>query len=57
MIKIGNIEIEHPIMNAAGVNCKTVDEIKELTKTPVSAIVSGSFTKENDSLLGPAFQK
>ena len=50
VVKLGNIELEHPIMNAAGVNCKTEDEIKELTKTPVSAIVTGSFTKEPRNL-------
>ena len=46
MVKLGDTTLEHPIMNAAGVSCKTEDEITELAKAPVSALVSGSFTME-----------
>jgi len=42
---IAGIELEHPIMNAAG-TCKLVKEVKELSKTNTSAIMVGSITVE-----------
>ncbi|MDP2636991.1 MAG: dihydroorotate dehydrogenase [bacterium] len=43
---LGSIELEHPIMNAAGPRCKTIEEVRILARTPVAAIVVGSITKE-----------
>ena len=41
---LGSVALEHPIMNAAGIRCRTIEEIKELLKCPISAIVIGSIT-------------
>lgn len=38
-------ELEHPIMNAAG-TCKTLEDVKKLARSSVSAIMVGSITKE-----------
>lgn len=37
------VALEHPVMNAAG-TCKTLEDVKRLTRSAVSAIVVGSIT-------------
>lgn len=44
---VGDIRLEHPIMNAAGPRCKTLEEIEQLTHTPVAAVMVGSITVEH----------
>lgn len=44
-VTIGDIELEHPLMNAAGY-CKDVDHVEELTRSASSAVVVGSITLE-----------
>ncbi|HEY4510168.1 MAG TPA: dihydroorotate dehydrogenase, partial [Candidatus Paceibacterota bacterium] len=41
---VGDIKLEHPIMNGAGWGCKTLEEVETLARTPISAIVVGSIT-------------
>ena len=43
---IAGIRLDHPIMNAAGPRCKTVEEIQQLARTPVAAVMVGSITWE-----------
>ena len=45
MSTIGAIELEHPIMNAAG-TCKTVDEVRRFAAASVAAVMVGSITRE-----------
>jgi len=40
---LAGLELEHPIMNGAG-TCKTLEQVKDLAKSAVSAIVVGSIT-------------
>lgn len=42
----GHIELEHPIMNAAGPRCKTLEEVVDLSRTPIAAVMVGSITVE-----------
>ncbi|MBI1971542.1 MAG: dihydroorotate dehydrogenase [Candidatus Wildermuthbacteria bacterium] len=42
--RVADIELEHPIMNAAGPRCKTEEEIEVLARTPVAAVMVGSIT-------------
>jgi len=44
---VAGIELEHPVMNAAGPLCKTVEEVEELARSPVAAVMVGSITKES----------
>src|SRR5678816_1242451 len=44
-ITIGNVELEHPLMNAAGY-CKDIGHVKELVASASSAVVVGSITVE-----------
>jgi dihydroorotate dehydrogenase (fumarate) len=39
------IELEHPLMNAAG-TCKSLDEVDTLARSAVSAVVVGSITRQ-----------
>lgn len=39
-------ELDHPIMNAAG-TCKRLEDVIELAKSPVAAIMVGSITKKH----------
>ncbi|MBI4137669.1 MAG: dihydroorotate dehydrogenase [Candidatus Sungbacteria bacterium] len=48
-LTIGTFELEHPIMNAAGPRCKTLEEIEELARSPIAAIMVGSVTWEKRS--------
>ena len=43
---VGTLRLDHPIMNGAGWGCKTLEEVRLLAATPVSAIVVGSITLE-----------
>jgi len=43
--KIAGLNLEHPIMNAAG-TCKTLEEFERFIKIPISAIMVGSITIE-----------
>ena len=38
--------LEHPIMNAAGPRCKTLEEVVDLSRTPVAVVTVGSITVE-----------
>lgn len=42
---VAGIRLEHPIMNAAG-TCRTMEDVRELCRTPVAAVMVGSITKE-----------
>ena len=42
---IGDIELEHPVLNAAG-TCKTLEGFKKLIQTPLPAVMVGSITPE-----------
>ena len=42
---LAGIELEHPLMNAAG-TCKTLEDVEKFARSPVSAIVLGSITHD-----------
>lgn len=42
---IAGVELEHPLMNAAG-TCKTLEDVEKFARSAVSAIVVGSVTLE-----------
>ena len=44
-IRIAGVELEHPLMNAAG-TCKTLEDVEKFARSAVSAIVVGSVTLE-----------
>ena len=44
-VNLAGIELEHPLMNAAG-TCKTFEEVIQLSRSASSAIVVGSITLE-----------
>ena len=51
-VNLAGILLEHPLMNAAGV-CKTLEEVKELTRSNTAAIMVGSITlKKRESESG-----
>ena len=43
MALLGGIELEHPVMNAAG-TCKSPDDVRELARSAAAAVVVGSIT-------------
>ena len=45
-VRIGDLRLEHPLINAAGVNCRLIDEVEQLALAPVAAITVGSITLE-----------
>jgi dihydroorotate dehydrogenase (fumarate) len=45
-VRVAGIELEHPIMNAAGPRCKTLEQIQELVWSPAAAVMAGSITWE-----------
>ncbi|WP_131744912.1 dihydroorotate dehydrogenase [Frankia sp. Cppng1_Ct_nod] len=45
MTTLCGVELEHPLMNAAG-TCKNLDEVDALARSAVSAVVIGSITQE-----------
>ncbi len=42
-VKLAGLELEHPLMNAAG-TCKTLEDVEKFARSAVSAIVVGSIT-------------
>lgn len=43
-VQIHGVTFSSPVANAAGIRCKTVEEVRALSRTPVGGIWSGSFT-------------
>ena len=46
MITLGNLELDHPFMNAAG-TCKSLEDVQRFVRSDVSAILVGSITMES----------
>lgn len=44
--EIAGIKLEHPVMNAAG-TCKTLEEVRELSRSASAAVMVGSITMES----------
>jgi dihydroorotate dehydrogenase subfamily 1 len=44
-VNLAGITLKHPVMNAAG-TCKTIDHVKKLARSAVSAVMVGSITVE-----------
>ena len=44
-VSVAGIQLEHPVMNGAG-SCKTLEDVRMLSRLPVSAIMVGSVTWE-----------
>jgi dihydroorotate dehydrogenase (fumarate) len=44
-VSVAGIQLDHPVMNGAG-SCKTMEDVKMLSRLPVSAIMVGSVTWE-----------
>ncbi len=44
-VNLAGIRLEHPLMNAAG-TCRSLDEVKNLLRAPIAALMIGSITCE-----------
>lgn len=43
---IAGIKLDHPIMNAAGPECKKLEDVESLARSSVAAVMVGSITLE-----------